>query len=102
MSIRTKFLLSLLILIAAFLTLMNTYSRHMMINVISEEEENRLYKEADLIANDYISTIDFIREAQPDAVISLRDKLNALQEMDSSRFLITDADGVVLVDSNKP
>ncbi len=101
MSIRTKFLLSLLILIAAFLTLMNTYSRHMMINVISEEEENRLYKEADLIANDYISTIDFIREAQPDAVISLRDKLNALQEMDSSRFLITDADGVVLVDSNK-
>lgn len=97
-SLKTKFFFSYLIITALILVLLNTYGRTTIYNRLVEQEQAKLYEEAELIVKEYIPSMSIL--STTDA--TLRKHFSSLETLTNMRVWIVSPSGKILMDSNLP
>lgn len=99
-SIRTNYFIAYLFLIISTLLLAKHYGYQMISDTLMDEKETSLYKEANLIAQNYVFDIDSLTTFGDTSASQLRDRLESLQAMSDIRFWLADNTGLILIDSS--
>lgn len=95
-SLGFQFIVSYLLLALAILILLNTYGYSVIYEHLEEQEETRLYEEAQVVAKEYIPSVPNRNSVLP----TIKKQFHSLETLTSMRAWIVDSDGTILLDSN--
>lgn len=95
-SIRCKFILSYILLALLIVVTINTYGHARIFERLVEKEQIKLYNQAELIARDYITSLDILNTSDA----ALRNQFISMQNLTDMRVWIVGPTGTILMDSN--
>lgn len=100
-SLQMKYIATYLFLAASMLILIKYYGCSEIENALLRDKETSLYKEANLIAQNYEIDIDSITSSHSESAPPLRQRFESLQIMSDIRFWLVDRSGEIIIDSSK-
>lgn len=95
-SIRFKFLASFAVLCIFVFALLNIYGHKTIYKQLVEDEETKLYNEAELIVKDYIPSMEILNTTDA----TLLKHFTSLQTLTNMRVWLAEANGTILIDSD--
>lgn len=96
-SLRSRFILSYLVIAILTLVLLNTYGHSVVFNRLAAHEQKKLYEEAQLIAKEYVPDISVLSTAD----VMLRKHFTSLETLTSMRVWLVLPSGTIVMDSNR-
>lgn len=98
-SLRMKYFIVYLLLVASMLLIINRYGQTILLNTLTADQETYLYKEANIIVHNYVLDIDSLSSKNA-SYSALKNHFKSLQIISDTRLWLTDKDGMIIVDSS--
>lgn len=98
-TLRMKYLIVYVLLACSMMLVINHYGQAILLDSLITDQKNTLYKEANVIAHNYILDIDSL-SSQDQSYSALRTHFESLQTISDTRLWVTDMEGVIVMDSS--